>query len=126
MSLILDSGALIAYERGDRVVRAFLERAQRSETPVVTTTAAVARALRDASRQGRVVRLLRGLDQVQLTEERARSIGVLLGAAGMADVVDGSIVDAAPDGAEILTSDTRDIAALAESAAKTVIVTPVG
>jgi hypothetical protein len=38
MTLVLDAGALIAYENGDRTVRAFLERAGRDGVGVRTTT----------------------------------------------------------------------------------------
>ncbi|MDQ2880042.1 MAG: hypothetical protein M3Y48_01985 [Actinomycetota bacterium] len=41
------------------------------------------------------------------------------------DVIDGSIVEAAVDGDEILTTDPDDIAALAEHSGKNLIVTRV-
>ncbi len=44
MSLLLDAGALIAYERGSRTVQAFLERAYRQSDDVRTTTAVVAQS----------------------------------------------------------------------------------
>lgn len=126
MSLILDAGALIAYERRDRTVRAFLERAERTETPVLTTAGVVAQVWRDPARQARLARLLRGVDEVELTRSRGRAVGTLLGASRSVDVVDGSVVDAAEDGDEILTTDPGDITPLATVAGKTVIVTPVG
>lgn len=125
MSLVLDAGALIAYERGDQVVRAFLERAERTETTVSTTTAVIAQVWRDPARQARLARLLRGVDEAELTRARARAVGVMLGRSGTADVVDASIVDVAEDGDEILTGDPDDIVALATAAAKTLIVTAV-
>lgn len=123
MTLILDAGALVGYERRSRTVRAFLERAQRSGVEVRTTTGAVAQVWRDGSRQVRLAMLVRGLDEVELTAGRSRLIGVLLGRAGHTDVVDGSVVDVAADGDEILTSDPDDIAALVAASGKTVIVT---
>lgn len=124
MSLVLDSGALIAYERGDQVVRAYLERAERTETAVSTTTGVVAQVWRDPARQARLSRLLRGVDEAELTKRHARAVGILLSRSGTADVVDASIVDMAEDGDEILTGDPDDIAALATAAGKTLIITP--
>jgi hypothetical protein len=125
VSLILDAGALIAYERLHQGVRAFLERAERTETPVLTTTAVVAQVWRDPSRQVRLSRLLQGVDEAELTRKRSRSIGLLLREAGKADVVDGSIVDLAADGDEVLTGDPDDIAPMITAAGKTVIITPI-
>lgn len=124
MTLILDAGALITYEHGDRTVRAFLERASRTGVDVRTTTGAVAQVWRNGARQTRLARLLRGLLEVELTRERARHVGVLLGQARRCDVIDGSLIDAAADGDE-LTTDPDDIAALAAYSRKSLIVTRV-
>lgn len=126
MSLLLDAGALVAFEKGSRIVQAFLERAVRDGTPVRTSAAVVAQVWRGDARQAWLGRLLRGVDEVELTRERARSVGKRLAISGTADVVDGALVDVAMDGDEILTSDPDDIARLAEKGKKTVIVTPVG
>jgi len=125
VTLVLDAGALMAYERGDRVVQAHLERASRTGTGVRTTTAVVAQVWRNGSRQARVGLLLRGVAEIEFGRAQARRVGVLLGVARCSDVVDGSIVDVAMDGDEILTSDPDDIAVLALSSGKTVIVTQV-
>lgn len=126
MSLLLDAGALVAFEKGSRVVQAFLERAARDGAAVRTSTTVVAQAWRGGARQASLGRLLRGVDEVELTGDRARSVGRLLGIAGAADVVDGALVEVAMDGDEILTSDPDDIARLAEKTKKTVIITRVG
>ncbi len=125
MTLGLDAGALMAYEHGDRTVRAFLERASRTGVDVRTTTGAVAQVWRDGARQARLTLLLQGLREVELTRDRARRVGTLLGRAGRRDVIDGSIVDAAVDGDEILTTDPDDITALAHNSGKNLIVTRV-
>jgi hypothetical protein len=125
VTLVLDAGALIAYEQGDRTVRAFLERAGRTGVDVRTTTGAVAQVWRKGARQARLALLLQGLLEVELTRERARRIGTLLGNAGRRDVIDGSIIDAAADGDEILTTDPDDIMALAQHSSKSLIVTQV-
>ena len=125
MTLVLDTGALLAFDRGDRTVRALLERAVRTGVDVVTTTGAVAQAWRGGDCQARLALLLMGTLEVELTRQRSRSIGVLLGESGARDVVDASIVDAARDGDEILTSDPDDIVLLAHSSGKTLVITPV-
>jgi fructosamine-3-kinase len=125
MTLLLDAGAFIAYERGSRTVQAFLERASRTGDAVRTSTAVVAQVWQDGSRQARTALLLRGVDEAELTKTQARRIGRLLELAHTSDVVDGAIVELAKDGDEILTSDTEDIRRLAVAAGRTVIVTDV-
>lgn len=125
MSLLLDAGALIAYERGSRTVQAFLERAYRRSEDVRTTTAVVAQTWHGDPRQARLALLLRGVDERELTSDQARLVGRLLRTAGTTDVVDATIVDIANDGDEILTSDPGDIRTLAVTARKTLIVTQV-
>lgn len=122
MTLVLDTGALIAYEHGDRTVRAFLERASRTGIDVRTTTGAVAQVWRNGARQARLT-LLQGLLEVELTREQARRVGMLLDRVGRRDVIDGSIVDAALNGDEILTTDADDMTALAQNSGKNLIVT---
>lgn len=125
MTLVLDSGALIAYERGSPTVQAFLERAYRDSDDVRTTTAVVAQVWHGDSRQARLARLLRGVDERDLTSDGARLVGRLLRRAGTADVVDGTLIEIARDGDEVLTSDADDIRELAIAAGKLLIVTPV-
>jgi hypothetical protein len=125
VTLVLDAGALAAYDRGNRTVQAFLKRAYATSTTVRTTTGVVAQVWRDGSRQARLAQLLRGVAEEQFDGGHARRVGVLLGAAGRSDVIDASIVDAAVDGDEILTSDPDDIAALAMASGKTLIITTV-
>lgn len=125
MSLVLDAGALIAYERGSRTVQAFLERAHRHGDDVRTTTAVVAQTWRGDARQVRLSSLLRGVDEQHLTSEQARLVGRLLRRAGTADVVDGTVVDIATDGDEVLTSGPDDIRTLATTAGKRLLVTRV-
>lgn len=125
MSLVLDAGALIAYERGSRTVQAFLERAYREGDDVRTSTAVVAQTWHGDPKQVRLVRLLRGVDERDLTSDRARSVGRAIRSARITDVVDGTIIDIARDGDEILTSDPGDLRQLAASERKAVIITMV-
>ncbi|MGH8907046.1 MAG: hypothetical protein ACRD0K_11130 [Egibacteraceae bacterium] len=95
MALILDTGALLGFERGNRRVIALVEIAQRERVPVRTTAAVVAQAWRSGTRQARLGRLPRGVDERSLDPGAARRIGALLTAADTADVVDGSVIDSA-------------------------------
>jgi hypothetical protein len=122
VALVLDAGALIGYDRRNGVVVAFIESAQRRQVPVRTTVGVVARVWRNGARQARLARLLRGVDEHELTVDRSRAIGVLLAAANTTDVIDASIVDIAYEGDEILTSDPLDIAALAVAAGKRLVI----
>jgi hypothetical protein len=123
MALVLDAGALIAYERGDDRVVGLLREAQHDEIPVRTSAAVVAQVWRDGARQARIARVLAGASEEPLDPDRARAVGVLLGANGTSDLVDAAVVDVAEEGDEILTADPEDIAALARSAGLRVLVT---
>jgi hypothetical protein len=125
MSLILDAGALIAYERKSRIVQAHLYLAAEQGDPVRTSTAVVAQVWRESPRQVALVRLLRGVEEVPLSSVRARAVGALLRAARRSDVVDGAVIELAANGDEILTSDPRDLLAIAEHSGKTLIITPI-
>jgi hypothetical protein len=122
MAVVLDAGALIGYDRGDRMVRALLETAQRDRTPVRTSAGAVAQAWRDGARQVHLVRLLRGVDERSIDQSAARRVGLLLGAAATADVIDAAVVDVAMNGDEVLTSDPQDVAVLANAAGKSLTI----
>ena len=126
MAVVLDAGALISYDRGDRTVRALLESAQRERAPVRTSTGAVAQAWRSGARQVHLVRLLRGVDERSIDQSAARRVGQLLGAAATADVIDAAVVDLATNGDEVLTSDPQDLAALANAAGKSLTIIKVG
>ncbi len=125
MALVLDTGALIAIDRDDRTVMAFVRDAQLKGMEVRTSSAAVAQAWRNGSRQGRLARMLQGIAEVSLDRSAARRIGGLLGACGSADVVDASIVDIASSGDEILTSDPHDLQRLAEAARIPIAITAI-
>ncbi len=104
-------------------MQAFLERAHREGDDVRTSTAVVAQTWHGDPKQARLARLLRGVDERDLTSAQARSIGRALRRAMTTDVVDGTIIGIARDGDEILTSDPGDLRRLAASAGKAVIIT---
>jgi len=106
--LILDAGALIAFERSDRRVIRLLELADELHVPA----GAVGQVWRNPARQVRLVRLL-ATDKVVVHEldiERAKAAGHLCGATGTADVIDASVVLVArARRGVVLTSDPDDI-----------------
>jgi hypothetical protein len=110
VSLILDTGALIAFDRGDRQVPALLEAARRRRDQVVTSSGCVAQAWRGGGpRQALLARLLAGTTEVGLDRRTSRATGDLSQASKTADVVDAHLALLAHDGDVVLTSDTRDL-----------------
>jgi hypothetical protein len=125
MSLILDAGALIAYERGSPPMLLLLRLARDTGIPLKTSAAVTGQVWRNPARQVALGRLLRAVEEVPLTPTRARAIGQLLGAAKASDVVDASVVEMAASGDEILTSDPDDLVRLARHSGKLLRITPV-
>ncbi len=114
--LVLDTGALIALQRGDRSIARRLQRTRVHGTPVTIPAGCVAQAWRDGSRQVNLARTLKQPDTIvdALDHPRARQVGELLARTGTADVVDAHVAVAALEtGATVITSDPDDIRALA-------------
>ena len=117
MSLVLDAGALVAVERGDRDLVALIERELVAGRSPVTHGGVVGQVWRGgAGRQAPLTRLLPGLVVEPLDEALGRRAGVLLGRARATDVVDAALVLLARDGDSLLTSDPDDLAHLAAAA----------
>ncbi|MGI9646384.1 MAG: hypothetical protein ACR2O6_13845 [Ilumatobacteraceae bacterium] len=119
MSLVLDAGALIALERGDRRMTTIVADARRHGERLVVPAGVLAQVWRDGRRQALIARLVRApLCAVRsLNDADARSVGHLLGATTQVDVVDASVVIAAravaDNGrAQVVTSDPDDLARL--------------
>ncbi len=110
MGVVLDAGALVAIDRGDRETNRVLHKARTDG--VRTSCAAVAQVWRDGARQARLALALKGIDVVPLDEETDRRIGELLRAAGTADVVDGHVALMVRPGDFVATSDIGDIGRL--------------
>lgn len=125
MSLLLDAGALIAYERASRSVLGHLKVASAARAPIKTSTAVIAQVWRHGAKQAGLAMLLRAVDEVALTPSRAREAGLLLARARTSDVVDAALVQLAEDGDEILTSDPHDLRALAAASGKLIVITHV-
>jgi hypothetical protein len=116
MSLVLDAGALLALERGNRSVVALLKRELQAGRVPITHAGVVGQVWRGGARQARVAALLPALHTVALDLSLGRRAGLLLGRARMADVVDAALVLLANEGDSILTSDPDDLGRLAVSA----------
>jgi len=110
VGLVLDTGGLIAFDRGNRQVAALVEAARRRRDRVVTSSGCVAQAWRgDGSRQALLARLLGGAVEVGIDHWVSRSIGDLCGATKTTDVVDAHAALLARDGDVVLTSDVDDL-----------------
>ena len=116
--LTLDSGALIAFERGDRAVIAIVARALERGLTLAVPAGVVAQVWRDGRKQVRLARLLASsvVEIEPLDDARARAAGQLCGATGTADVIDASVaLCARARGHGVLTSDPDDLARLGPS-----------
>ena len=115
--LVLDSGAFVAVERGDRDVVALIKREYLAGRVPVSHGGVVAQVWRGGTgRQVPVARLLAGVDVAALDDGLGRRAGMLLARSGLADAIDAAVVSLAADGDDILTSDPRDLRALAQAA----------
>jgi len=111
-AVVLDTGALVGFERNDRSVVAIVVRALEHHDPLLVTAGVVAQAWRDGSRQARLARLLGSplCEVLDLDDRQARAAGQLCGLAATTDVVDASVAVAARDrGARVITSDPDDL-----------------
>jgi hypothetical protein len=115
--LVLDAGAFLAVEKGDRDVVALIKRERFAGRPPVTSGGVVAQVWRGGKgRQAGLTRLLAGTEVVAIDDTLGRRAGMLLGRSGRSDVVDAAVVCLAGDGDDILTSDPADLRTLAEAA----------
>lgn len=112
VGLTLDTGALLALERGERRVRALLQRAVENQIAISVPAGVVAQAWRGGPRQARVARLLGDptVVVVALDELAARAAGLLCGRSGHADVVDVHVALVARErDTAVVTSDPDDL-----------------
>jgi hypothetical protein len=114
--LVLDAGAFIAAERGDREVLARVKRERRLGQVPLTNGSIVAQVWRGgAGKQVPLAMLLAGVDVIPVDDRLGRRAGLLLSRAGTSDAVDASVVCLAQDGDDILTSDPADLLDLARA-----------
>ena len=113
--LTLDTGALLALERGDSRVRALLRRASETGLPLSVPAGVVAQAWRGGPRQARVARLLAdpSVHVAPLDDTTARAVGLLCGRSDHRDIVDVHVALLAQEqGHTVVTSDPEDLSAV--------------
>ena len=116
MTLVLDAGAFLAVERGDRRVMALLKRERLEGRTPRSHGGVVGQIWRGGARQAQIARLLHAVEVSPRDMEFGRGAGELLGRARRNDVVDAAVVLLAVDGDQLLTSDPDDLSALAVAA----------
>ena len=122
-ALVLDAGALVAVDRGDRPMMARLAVARQHGLELRSNAMVVAQVWRDRQgRQASLARLLRAVDVRAISHEDGRQAGVLLGEAGTTDPVDATVVLLARPGDRILTSDPDDVTRLASAAGNSAVI----
>lgn len=122
MTLILDAGGLIAFERNDRRAILVIRRAVERGDKIVVPAGVVAQVWRDGSRQARIAGLLNApeVNVVALDDALARAAGRLLGWRQTSDVIDATVVIVARAAhGVVLTSDEGDLRRL-EPAVRTI------
>ena len=115
---VFDAGAFIALERRAPIMLGILDEALHGRIEVVLPRTVIAQVWRGVPRQANVSRLIsaglrRGSPVIidELTAERARQIGVMIGTTSHPDIVDVHVALAAAErGHAVLTSDDADIA----------------
>jgi hypothetical protein len=115
--LVLDAGAFVAVERGDREVVALVKRERLSGRAPVTNGGVVGQVWRGGrGKQVPLARLLAGVEVVPIDDLLGRRAGTVLARSGRSDAIDAAVVCLATDGDDILTSDPDDLRDLAQAA----------
>jgi hypothetical protein len=110
--IVMDAGALIALDRGDKRMIALLQRAVTQGRAFRVPAGVVGQVWRDGRVQVTLSRFLRsaGVEVIPLDEQLARSCGELCGATNTRDIVDASVVLLARERLDpIVTSDPDDL-----------------
>ena len=114
--LVLDAGALIALDRGNRDMHSEIRATRLSGAPVRTSPMALAQAWRDGKRQARLASAMRDIDARVITGEDGRQAGELLAASGTSDAIDATVALLARSGDLLYTSDPGDLRKLCGAA----------
>ena len=115
MKAVLDTGALVAVDRRDRMIGAQLRVLQHQGTPIRVSSAVVGHVWRDGRRQANLARVLTGVGIEALGKDDGRRIGELLALAASTDVVDAHVALMAANTDLILTGDPSDIRQLLQA-----------
>lgn len=126
MTLVLDAGALVALERRDPDLTAWVKDELRCGRTPLTHGGIVGQVWRGGrGRQSALAPLLKALDVAPLDDALGRRSGSLLAVTGSSDVLDAAIVLLARRGDSLVTSDPRDLDELATAAGLQVDIVPV-
>ena len=110
--IVLDAGALIALDHGDKRMIALLHRALTQSRAFRVPAGVLGQAWRDGGVRVTLARFLRSeeVEIIPLDEQLALSCGELCGAAGSSDMIDASVVILARERRDpIVTSDPNDL-----------------
>jgi predicted nucleic acid-binding protein len=125
VALLLDAEGVRKAARGETTAARFVVAAARASLPVAVSAITLTETLRGTPRDAPVHQLLKGIQVVPVDAEIARAAGALLGTAKRSDTVDAVVVATAQllerrfgGPVLVLTSDPRDLAALAPPAAR--------
>ncbi len=118
--VVLDSGALIAFERGDERMRALLVEARKAGARLVIPAGVLGQVWREPTRQVAIVSLLKAAETTvpPLDKVLAEAAGILCGQRQASDVIDASVVLVARrEGPRtvVVTSDIADLRHLDKS-----------
>lgn len=119
MSVVLDAGALLAIERGDRRIAAVLKAELAAGRSPRTHGGVIGQVWRGGTgRQARLAKALQGVEIVAIDDALGRRVGILLGRSGRTDVIDAGVVLIADEGDEVFTADRTDLHDLAAAAGR--------
>ncbi|MGB7587250.1 MAG: hypothetical protein WBM00_00920 [Solirubrobacterales bacterium] len=114
-TLVLDAGALIGLERGGEMAIVMAKKAHERGGQTVIPASVLAQVWRGGPKAGRLAKIVAGSDIDSLGEDRAKEIGIRLGAQGGKDIADAHVACCAVEHQAIVaTSDRADIESLIE------------
>lgn len=119
-TVVFDTGALIALERGNERLRALLGLAVEMDATIIVPAGVLAQAWRDGAKQSRLSKFAKDPRVVVevLDAETARASGALCARAETSDVIDASVIVAAMrHRCGVVTSDPADLERLAPTVA---------
>ena len=114
-TIVYDTGALLAAERGNADFLALHDEVTAARIRPIVAVVVLAQAWRGGP-QHQISRLLKACDIVPDDERTGRAAGMACAASGTADVVDAIVVaTAVRHQAPVVTSDPRDLTRIADS-----------
>lgn len=121
--VVLDAGALIAFERGNRKTRAMVTGACALGSRVLIPASVLAQTWRGGPRSASLAQLIDAGEIDLLDEVRAKEVGVRLGSRDRRDIADAHVACCAVERqAMVVTSDADDIGALVRPDEKVTVI----